>query len=297
MYNNSPKPRLFTLSLCCISHRPSSVMSDSGRQLMMWWPLNVQWRGLLFLYLFCNRGETDSLGQDVLSATQQAGWESRQSVRGHIRSRKQPCLPQLSLHEWWLLWNVSLFLFPFLPVRISERCGSPLSRPPSFILCPAVQVRRHGWTRAERLTALLRNTDSTPGWESTMQQKMKIMLFARQEIRPVTVNLSACWDCWTGWGQLFFFFLSWKHFNVAALPSPSSPWVWRSVSHYWLPYIPPPPPPSSYHFLFPPGSLIELLSPTCQKLSKSNRFETTRNIHLQCFFFTESLWMLQWTNK
>lgn len=163
------KPRLFTLSLCCISHRPSSIVSDSGSPLMMWWSLNVQWRGLLFLYLFCSRGETDSLGQDVLSATQQAGWESRQSVRGHIRSRKQACLPQLSLHEWWLLWNVSLFLFPFLPVRISERCGSPLSGPPSLILCPAVQVRRHGWTRAERLTALLRNTDSTPGWESTMQ--------------------------------------------------------------------------------------------------------------------------------
>ncbi len=168
----------------------------------------------------------------------------------------------------------------------------PPPPPPPFILCPAVQVRRHGWTRAERLTALLRNTDSTPGWKSTMQQKMKIMLFARQEIRPVTDNLSACWDCRTGWGQLFFFLLSWKHFNVAALPSPSFPWVWRSVSHYWLPYIPPPLPPSSYHFVFPPGSLIELLSPTCQKLSESNRFETTWNIHLQCFFFTESLWML-----
>lgn len=61
-------------------------------------------------------------------------------------------------------------------------------------------------------------------------------------------------------------------------------WVWRSVSHYWLPYIPLPPPPSSYHFVFPPASLIELLSPTCQKLSESNRFETARNIQLQCFF-------------
>ncbi len=156
------KPRLFTLSLCCISHRPSSDVSDSGSLLMMWWPLNVQWRGLLFLYLFCSRGETDSLGQDVLSATQQAGWESRQSVRGHIRSRKQACLPQLSLHEWWLLWNVSLFLLPFLPVRISERCGSPLSGPPlSFSVrrCRYADIDGHvqrGWLLClEILTAHL----------------------------------------------------------------------------------------------------------------------------------------------
>lgn len=160
----------------------------------------------------------------------QDGWESRQSVRGHMRSRKQACLPQLSLHEWWLLWNVSLLLFPFLPVRISERCGTP---PLSFSVrqCRYADMDGHvqrGWLLC------LENTDSTPGWKSTMQQKMKIMLFARQEIRPVTDNLSACWDCRTGWGQ-FFFLLSWKHFNVAALPSPSSPWVWRSVSHYWLP--------------------------------------------------------------
>lgn len=96
---------------------------------------------------------------------------------------------------------------------------------------------------------------------------------------------------------ILFIFLSWKHFNVAPLPLPSSPWVWRSMSHYWLPYIPLPPPPTSSHFVFPPCSLIDLLSPTCQKLSESNRFETTRNIQTQCFFFTESLWMLQWTNK
>lgn len=275
--------RHFTISLCCIRHWPSFIVSDSGSPLMMWRPLNVQWRGLLFLYLFCNRGESDSLGQHVQSATQQAGWKSRQSVRGHIRGWKQACLPQLSLREWWLLWNAPLFGFPFLPARISWRCGSPLTPPPPpLILCPAVQVRRHGWTRAARLTALLRNTDSTPGWKSTMQQKMKIMLFARQEIRPVTVNLSACWDCWTAWGQFFFlfffFFFTWKHFNVAALPSQSSPWVWRSASHYWLLNIALPLPPSSYHFVFPPGSLIELLSPTCQKLSGSNRFETTQNI-------------------
>lgn len=87
------KPRVFTLSLCCVSHCPSSVVSDSGSLLMMWWPLNVQWRGLLFLYLFCSRGETDSLGQDVLSATQQAaGWVDSlsESISG---ARSRPVCP------------------------------------------------------------------------------------------------------------------------------------------------------------------------------------------------------------
>lgn len=69
----------------------------------------------------------------------QPACKSRQSVRGHIRSRKQPCLPRLSLLEWWLLWSVSFFCFLFCLVEYLWDVAAPYLARLSF----SVRQRRY----------------------------------------------------------------------------------------------------------------------------------------------------------